>query len=117
MQINREGCTRIVILTKRFAVKIPNIFSWRLMLYGLLANHQERTFSRLGWPEVCPIRFSLPFAVCVVMEKAQPMTFEQWQSFDYESFCIKESYKVPVELKRDSFGWLNGRVVAVDYGN
>jgi hypothetical protein len=115
-ELNRKGCTRLVVLTRRFAFKVPNPSEWRLFLHGLIANMQERQFSKAGWPELCPVKFALPLGFLVVMDRAQPMTREQWDAFDAEAFCTKDDYCIPAELKMDSFGWLRGRAVAVDYG-
>lgn len=117
MTLNRQGCTRIVILTRRLAFKIPNVRNgWRLFLYGLLANMQERTFSRAGWPELCPVRWSIPGGWLVVMPRARPLSDDEFLAFDAEAFIDKPDYHVPAEAKADSFGWLDGRVVAIDYG-
>lgn len=120
MRIER-GATRIVILTRRWAIKLPTpVYGWRNFLYGLLANMQERMFARTGWPELCPVLFSLPGGWIVVMPRCEPYPPagewtdppEQW----WRGFTEREDYVVPVEHKADSLGYLNGRIVAVDYG-
>lgn len=116
MEINRRGATRVVILTRRWAIKIPSFVEWRLFLHGLLANMQERVWNQASFPELCPIAFSIPGGWLVVMQRAQPLTEEEWEDFDVEGFCNQEDYLVPAEHKRDSFGKLDGRIVAVDYG-
>lgn len=55
VRINREGATRIVILTKRFAIKIPNVYSYTMFLHGLLANRHEIVLYRLNCTGLCPI--------------------------------------------------------------
>ncbi len=117
MRIVRSGVTRDVLLTGRLAIKIPKLTSWRLFLLGLLANMQERTFARAGWAELCPVIFSVPGGWLTVMRRADPLSPEEWETFDVEAFCDRPDYFVPVEPKRDSFGKVNGRIVAVDYGN
>jgi hypothetical protein len=91
-----------------------------LFLLGLLANIQERTFSKCGWPELCPVLFSIPGGWIVVMRRAIILTKMEWDDIAYQDlreFLEKPNYVVPAELKRDSFGWLNGRLVVVDYGS
>ena len=117
MKINRMGCTRIVITTKRFAFKIPNFCEWRLFLHGLLANIQERVFSSTDWVELCPVLFALPCGLLVVMPKAEALSDEEFLNMDIDKFCNHKNYVVPVEHKASSFGLLNGRIVAIDYGN
>jgi hypothetical protein len=108
------GTTRIVLLTRRYAVKFPNVRRWRTFLYGLLANESEVAFSKMRWPELCPVRFGCSFFV--VMDRAEPLTPKQWASFNALAFCQKEDYTVPAENKVDSFGWLENKIVAIDYG-
>lgn len=114
------GVTRTVLLVGNLAIKVPSFGEWRLFLLGLLANMQERNFSNLGWPELCPVLFSVPGGWLVVMRRAQILTDAEWSAIseeDITAFINKPNYSVPAELKSDSFGWLNGKLVAVDYGN
>jgi hypothetical protein len=115
---NKQGITREVFLTRRYAIKIPKlIYGWQKFLCGLLANMQETTFARAGWPELCPVVFSIPGGWLVVMRRAEPLSDAEWSAFDAPAFCEKPDYMIPAEFKRDSFGMLDGRVVAIDYGN
>ena len=112
-QIVRSGVTRTVLLLGRWAVKLPCLhFGWRNFLQGLLANIQEREFGAAGWPELCPIVFSVPGGWLLVMPRARPMTAEEFGMLKLDAFT-----RVPVEAKPNSFGWLDGRIVAIDYGN
>jgi len=114
------GTTRTVFLLWRFAIKVPAISEWRLFLLGLLANMQERSFSRCKWPELCPVLCSLPGGWLIVMRRAKILTDTEWLSMDeseFEQFINKPDYRIPAELKSDSFGWLDGKLVVVDYGN
>lgn len=114
----RYGVTREVILTRRYAIKVPRLsFGWRNFLHGLLGNMQEAAFSAAGWPELCPVEFSIPGGWLLVMRRAEPLSDADWERFDAMSFRETEDYIVPVEAKQDSFGWLDGRIVAVDYGS
>jgi hypothetical protein len=93
-------------------------YGWRLFLQGLLANMQEREFARAKWPELCPVLFSLPGGWLVVMRRARVMTDDEFAAFDAQAWAAASGqYCVPCELKADSFGWLGGRVVSIDYGN
>lgn len=118
MKIDRTGCTRIVFVCNRFVVKVPNFLDgWRLFLCGLLANMQERTFSATEWDELCPVLWSTPGGWLVVMQRARVMTREEFMEFDFDSFISKPDYVIPVEAKSNSFGYLNNKVVAIDYGS
>lgn len=111
------GVTRTVVLVGRWALKFPSMCEWRLFLLGLLANMQEARFSRAELPELCPVLWSIPGGWLIVMPRVREMTSDEFESFDVGAFINKETYVVPVERKPDSFGWLDGRVVAIDYGN
>jgi hypothetical protein len=111
------GATRHVILFLGWAIKVPAMHSWKSFLQGLLANMQERQFSRAGWPELCPVLWSVPGGWLLVMARAKPLTPAQWSDFRPTDFCDTPGYTVPAEPKYDSFGVVGGRIVAVDYGS
>lgn len=118
IRVNRQGATRIVVLTRRHAIKIPNVCDgWRLFLSGLLANMQERRVSALGWPELCPVNWSIPGGWVVVMPRAKVLSDGEFFAFDVKGFVEQQDYTLPVETKPNSFGWIDGRIVAIDYGN
>jgi hypothetical protein len=113
-----RGATRYVFLTKNYAIKIPYLGEWRLFLCGLLANMQERQISKAGYYEgICPILFSFPGGFLVVMPKLVELTDTEYYEFDYEELVEKPEYRIPAENKSNSFGWLDAKPVAIDYGS
>lgn len=103
-----SGITRTVVLVGPWAFKFPRCSEWRLFLQGLLANMQEKRFSGAeGFEYCCPVRFAIPGGFLVVMPRARPL----------EDEALIPTGDHIAERKLDSWGWLNGRVVAVDYGN
>lgn len=117
--MRRFGTHRTTWLIGKYALKVPVFVEWRLFLLGLLANMQEARFSACGWPELCPVVLACPGGFFNVMHRAEPLTRMEFEAFSerYLSFVSKLDYRVPAENKMDSFGKLNGRVVAVDYGS
>ena len=116
----RAGAMREVFLVGRWAIKLPKLTSdWRQFLRGLLSNMEEREFSAKGYPEFCPVVFSLPCGWLVVMRRAEPLTDEFLAGFDRLQFIMPDDGRLfpEVEPKDDSFGMLDGRVVIVDYGS
>lgn len=117
-----SGISRTVFLVGRYAVKVPcGRYGYEKWLRGLLANRQEREWSRAKYPELCPVLFADPLGLVVIMPRCEILTREL-TGLEYHAFFgpINEatrSYRVPTENKPDSFGYLNGRLVAVDYGN
>lgn len=118
VEIKTNGVTRLVFLTESYAFKVPNFLNgWRLFLNGLLANMQERQFSGLAWPRLCPVVFSTIGGWLVIMRRARPLTDDEWAMLDIDAFRhMPDGGMIPVEAKRCSFGVLNGRIVAVDFG-
>jgi hypothetical protein len=113
-----RGISRTVLLAGRYAIKVPSAHhGWRNFLYGLLGNMQERAFSEIGSPLLCPVLFSVPGGWLNVMPRCRVMTEVEFQNFDYFGFVKQKEWYVPAERKSDSFGWLRGRVVAIDYGS
>lgn len=104
----KRGITREVFLVGNHAVKIPSFRSWKLFLYGLLCNMQETTFSGYS-DKLCPVIFSFPGGFVNIMPRCQPIEDSQLMFSDAEGLAI--------EQKMCSFGYLDGKVVAVDYGS
>jgi len=143
-EVNRNGYTRLVILWGRYAIKIPStrkIYTRAgagAFIRGLKSNRQESRYSKLGWVEICPVYFCFPWGLLLVMRRATPLLLEDWQNFDYVAFVqhdklVRKVDKkqleqiarvsvdpkdglVPVECKQDSFGIVDNRIVAIDYG-
>ena len=91
---------------------------------GLLCNMQEKDFSSVASisDRLCPVLFALPGGFLNVMPRCRPMTDEEFLNFDYSAFVTYGGhngvqFELPVEEKTSSFGWLNSRVVAIDYGS
>ena len=112
LSLNLKGHNRWVILTRRFAWKIPSLRSWRDFLFGLLNNMNEAAESKMTGR--CPIVWSAPGGFLVIMPRLQLMTEEEFWEFDSGAFALAHSLNA--EHKADSFGYLNGEIVAVDYG-
>jgi len=115
----RYGTTRTTILIGRFAIKIPATVQWNLFLKGLLGNLQEAKFSKVDH-RLCPVIFAMPLGFLNVMPRCEMLSRDVFFALDYEAFtsesngifCLSDM----VEKKLDSFGMLNGKIVAVDYG-
>lgn len=131
VKINRQGCTRIVILTKNYAFKIPNFLDgYKLFLTGLLANLQEKQFAILKYKKLCPILFTLPLGFLIVMPRVDMLSEQEFLNINFEDFdmykseifpykldIIENGYFISVENKANSFGWYKNDLVCVDYGN
>lgn len=124
VQLVRHGVSRWVLLFGRFALKFPSFSSWDQFLQGLRANMQETRFA--SWKravdshKLCPILFTVPGGWLNIMPRVRMLAPQAWDAFKLEFDkwkVVDDDFHVPVERKRSSFGWLDGRVVAIDYGN
>lgn len=116
MKLIHTGVTRHVILIGKYAIKIPRLnYGWRLFLQGLLANHQERTFSSMKREPICPVIFYTPGGFLSIMPRCKPIS-----ELEYKALDLNLYKNIPCEKtggKSDSYGWLNGQIVALDYGS
>lgn len=110
--VPKGGINRAVLLIGPLAVKVPRPRSWREFYYGCLNNINEARFSHQ--PGACPVLWCAPGGFVSVMRRAIPLTDDEFHALDHAEFCRKSN--LVIEAKRDSYGTLNGEVVAVDYG-
>lgn len=118
MYIDRSGATRAVIVLRKVVIKIPTFKSWKLFLNGMLANLQERQFSCLKDKNLCPVILSSRLGLFVVMRKCYRV--------NHIGLYLAELHRLkgalPSEFylsdaKPQNFGYLDGRLVKLDYGN
>ena len=103
----------------RWAIKFPTCETWPLFLRGLLANMQESAFAQWKGHEgkLCPVRFALPLGFANVMPRCERLGRDLTDA-EYRDFVTCEDTELSglVENKCSSFGLLEGRLVAVDFG-
>lgn len=115
-----RGTTRMVFCIGSLAVKVPKNY------VGLKANLREvkiwnvvDTHRRLM---ACPVRFSLPFGLATIMSRATPLTELQMNLLREEREFPDWNYQggadisEPTEEKCSDWGYLEDRLVALDYG-
>lgn len=118
VKLCRDGVTRFVCLIGPWAFKLPRFgYGWKMGLYGLLGNMQERDFSTLRNPHLARVLWCAWGGWILVMERCVPVQDVDWRRIQrlgrWEPFT-----GLPVETKKkSSFGWSGNRLVAVDYGN
>lgn len=131
--IIRRGATRIVFIFKRVVVKVPNNQEYKLFLHGILANLQEKSFSRgCNRDDLAKVKFCSHLGFFLVMEKAEVIKLEElwetdWEDADsWEQFSdyLHELYKddemkefMLSDPKPSNWGYINGRLVKIDYGD
>ena len=120
----RVGTTRTVILVHQWAMKFPVVnHGWAHFLCGLLANMQERWISKItrfgpDSHKLSHVLLRVPLGLLIVMRRADALSsveFACWRD-NYNNFVEYERGLLPIEAKACSFGWLDGKVVGIDYG-
>lgn len=123
------GRTRIVFLTRRYAIKIPQLKKYNKFLLGLLSNMQEVKKGKSKDDRLCPIIFSIPLGLLLIMPRCKIISEDDFEILDLSNFwpneledyhpnniCERAYLNAPVENKADSFGIYNNKIVAIDYG-
>lgn len=105
-----EGRNRFVLVTGRFALKIPSLRCWRDFLFGLLNNLHEAQ-AQHEHPAYCPVLWCAPLGLMLVMPRAEIFAAND---NDFDPAALPTG--TVAEIKPSSWGRLNGRTVAVDYG-
>jgi len=117
------GCHRLVFIFKRIVIKFPNFYytimykphlyylSW--FLKGIKGNIQESKLSKMKYKHYCPIIISCPIGLFIIMKKADQLKNSD-SEIDLKKF-MQEKNIITAENKMDSFGWLNNKLVCIDY--
>ena len=119
MKLNNKGSSRLVFLTENYAIKIPrccvkpdNSFYGSVIgiLEGWKANRYEYIWSKSKiYDFLCEVEFSFLFSLIIIMKNAKPLKREQFLKLEKFNFCY--------EHKEDSYGFIDNKIVIVDYGN
>ncbi|QBZ71712.1 hypothetical protein [Escherichia phage Skure] len=117
----RSGRCRFVFFIGRYAIKIPRLNSYEGFLQGLLSNITERKWRNYPDKHLCPVVYANCIGLIVIMLRAQEVTdFEKFKK-DLDVICNDEKglgeefYRWDGTAK--NFGYLNGKLVKVDYGD
>lgn len=118
-RFNRKGCARDAILTSRYCIKIPSTASdWRHFLHGMIANDMELRLSKCeDFRHFNRAIFGLPFGLLNIYPLARPLEIDEFFDLYYqEAMAISNHFEL-AEKKPDSFGFVNGQLKILDYGN
>ena len=121
MKINLKGSTRIVFMFNKVVVKMPTLKSWRLFLNGLLANLQERQFSKINNKNLARVLFSDPIGLVIVMERLKEVRHCGLFFVEVQKICCESDLHLDFWLsdcKPENYGYNNrGQLVKLDFGN
>lgn len=122
MQLVLTGVTRMVFLTRRYAIKVPRIdYGWFMFLTGLLSNIAEVSFSVLAEEfHLCPCVWHIPGGWLNVQPRCRPLSDQEWAELNdppEHEYSDKKWYGMSCDFQRANFGVLNNEIVLLDYGN
>jgi len=110
----KRGITREVFVFKTVVIKTPSIRSWKCFLRGLLINMSEAAWGKAWFPELAPVRFSLPGGWLLIMDRVGVLP----RVLAPEELNILKNSPIPLLNNSHNFGHLpDGRLVAIDYGH
>ena len=116
-----KWATRTVIVLKKYVIKFPTFKTYELFLNGLLANIQEKKFSGTH-KDLAKVKYCNKYGLFLLMEKANVLP----NSVDYNDFLkyLKDKYRnddmksfMLSDMKVNNWGYINNRIVKIDYGN
>lgn len=123
IKINKQGCTRIVLVLKNKVIKIPTLKSYELFLCGLLANIREgQTYNYLkNRKDLAKVIRYNRFGIFLIMERVDVCdNDEALELFEF----VNEKYKndefkelMLSDCKPSNWGRKNGILVKIDYGD
>lgn len=126
MKVKTNGGTRIVLLTKSYAIKFPRVGTWKQFVQGMLSNMTEGQWKDYGNKHLCPIKYSNKLGLLLVMVRAKEVNDEERFKSDLARLILEESEGIdPCELGAEffeydaaskNFGYIDDQLVKIDYG-
>ena len=113
-----HGTTRVVLCLGGYAIKIAKGKKGRCCNLFEAALWMRTTEARRKM--LCPILATMSFGVALLMQRAKPPSEEEkthlihtdgFPDWDY----VPPDETAPFEYKASDWGWLEGRLVALDY--
>lgn len=115
MKINNRGITRLVLEFNKIVIKVPRPKIWRHFIIGLLANIDEyQTWSYSEYKEyLCPVLWISLGGWILVMRKVDRILKDS----EYDLMIVSKAKEhFPGDDKVENYGWLNNKLVKLDYG-
>ena len=116
----RKGTTRTVIVVGGFAVKLATDERGR-RCNRFEADLYKRVNARRR-AMLCPVLVCTPAGTALLMPAARPLTEKErdnlWETDGFPDWdYMPPDETEPFEYKPSDWGWLNGRLVALDYSS
>jgi len=116
-----KGTTRTAFMFFKYAIKIPRIYNVKMFVNGWESNITEFEFSQFLQPYVTPTIFSFYGLINIqhriVLSNNEKEIIKRWDDLISSApEDVKQYLLNHVEAKISGLGYLNGKVVACDYG-
>lgn len=106
----RQGVTRVVYLTKKYAIKFPRIFKgWKMFIQGMFSNLSEYECWKCTESEfLCPVLYSFGGFFIIMPRVTTDLTMDEINK------ALPD--EDPGEDRHwNNYGRLNGKIVCIDY--
>lgn len=122
ISINRKGATRIVILTNKYALKIPNIRDgYKFFIMGILCNIQEWIMGNGDWcKDINPTIYHNRLGLLNIQPRLRPVRHRGLFWVEYKRMLTLTQFKdfISSDVKPENFGYTKGmKLLKLDYGS
>lgn len=116
-----KGATRCVWLVGKYAIKTPRLCTWQNFLNGLLANMTELEFDCIA-PELhAKVHYADRLGLLLIMQRADytlPCCVNDFVRPSIDAFFREcDARGLPCEHKYNDIGYINGKLVLIDFGS
>lgn len=120
--VDRKGATRIVILTRNYAFKIPNFHDgYSLFIRGILCNLQEYVMGKDDWcKDINPTIYGNRFGLLNIQPRLRHVRHRGLFWVEYKRMLILTQFKdfISSDAKPENFGYAKGmNLLKLDYGS
>lgn len=119
VEIDLKGCTRIVLLTKNYAFKIPTVKSYKLFLNGLLANLEERIWTTVDIKCINNSYYCNRFGLLVIQKRVRHVNHRGLFWIEQRRLRILSEYPEihKRDIKPENYGYNEvNQLVKIDIG-
>lgn len=120
LEVNRTGVTRTVVLSRKYALKLPTTSTYELFLSGLKANLQERIFGiTYDFPCLNRTLVSSKYGLFTVQKRLKPVDYTLPQfNIDMQELMKRTTIRAIHESdwKPENYGYDGKELKRIDYG-
>lgn len=121
----KKGSTRIVLLTKRHALKFPSMYDWKQFCLGMVDNMTEWEWRRVAKnpdSHICPPLWCSPLGLLLVMPRCSPIKNVGLYHVELKRICSLSPTTTTIapefyldDANPSNYGYYKGRMVKLDF--